>query len=278
MLLSQIFIYPIKSARGIAVSEVQLDNSGPLQDRRWMVVDEKGLFLSQRKLPRMVLIEPHFEGSNLVVTAPGMSPLVIPAWSGEGERVPVRIWHDYLTLPHPDRAYSNWFSSFLGQPCRLVYLPDEITRYVEPPFNDPRWRVSLADGYPLMVVTQASVDLLNTKLLSPAGVEHFRPNLVISGTAPHAEDTWERIRIGSSELAIVKPCARCSTVLVDLSTAKVGTEPLRTLTQYRRMPRSVMFGQNALVVTPGQLREGTAVEMVDPSCHAGFQFRSCKGL
>lgn len=265
MLLSQIFIYPIKSARGIAVPEIQVDSSGPLQDRRWMVVDEEGLFLSQRKLPRMVLIEPRFEGSDLVVTAPGMSPLVIPTWSGEGERVPVQIWRDHLALPHPDQAYSDWFSSFLDRPCRLVYLPDEATRHVELPFDDPKWRVSLADGYPLLVVTQASLDLLNTKLQSPVGVEHFRPNLVISGAAPHAEDTWERIQIGSAQLAIVKPCARCSTVLVDPSTAKVGIEPLRTLAQYRRMPQGVMFGQNALVVTPSQLRVGTAVEIADPS-------------
>ena len=264
MLLSQIFIYPIKSAKGMAVSEIQVDRSGPSQDRRWMVVDEEGLFLSQRKLPRMVLIEARFEGSDLVVTAPGMSALAIPTWSGEGEWVPVRIWRDHLTLPHPDRAYSEWFSAFLGRPCRLVYLPDDIIRYVESPFDDPQWRVSLADGYPLLVLTQASLDLLNTRLPSSIGVEHFRPNLVISGTAPHAEDSWERIQIGSAQLALVKPCARCSTVLVDPSTAQVGVEPLRTLAEYRRMPRSVMFGQNALVVTPGRLRVGMAVEMADP--------------
>jgi uncharacterized protein len=264
MLLSHIFIYPIKSAKGISVSEIHVDSSGLLQDRRWMVVDEDGLFLSQRKLPRMVLIEPRFEGSDLVVSAPGMPPLVIPMWSGEGERVPVRIWHDHLMLPHPDQASSDWFSSFLGRPCRLVHLPDEITRYVEPPFEDPKWRVSLADGYPLLVVTQASLDLLNTRLRASIGMEHFRPNLVISGAAPHAEDSWERMQIGSAQLAIVKPCARCSTVLVDPSTAEVGIEPLRTLAEYRRMPGGVMFGQNALVVTPSQLRVGTAVEIADP--------------
>jgi uncharacterized protein len=265
MLLSQIFIYPIKSVRGIAVSEIQLDSSGPLQDRRWMMVDEEGLFLSQRKLPRMVLIETRFEGSDLVVTAPGMSPLVIPTWSGEGEWVPVRIWRDHLSLPHPDQAYSDWFSAFLGRPCRLVHLPNAITRYVEPPFDNPEWRVSLADAYPLLVVTQASLDLLNTRLQSSIGVERFRPNLVISGTAPHADDAWRRIQIGSAQLAVVKPCARCSIVLVDPSTANIGIEPLRTLAEYRRMPRSVTFGQNALVVTPGHLRVGAAVELADPT-------------
>lgn len=264
MWLGRIFIYPIKSARGIAVSETEVNTSGPVQDRRWMVVDEHGVFLSQRKLPRMVLMEPRFEGSDLVVTAPGMSPLVVRRWSGEGEWIPVQIWRDHLKLPHPDQDYSDWISSFLGRPCRLVYLPDEVARRIEPPFDDPKWRVSLADGYPLLIVTEASLDLLNAKLPCPIGIERFRPNLVIAGATPHAEDCWTNLQIGSVRLAIVKPCARCSVVLVDPTTAKVGMEPLRTLARYRRMPTSVMFAQNALVVTSGQLRVGKAVEIVDP--------------
>ena len=228
-----------------------------------MVVDEEGLFLSQRKLPRMVLIKPHFKGSNLVVAAEGMPDLVIPRWSGEGEWIPVRIWRDHLKLPHPDQAYSEWFSSFLGRPCRLVYLPDEITRPVEPPYDDPKWRVSLADGYPLLILTQASLDLLNTNVSSPIGMERFRPNLVIAGATPHAEDHWAYLQIDLVRLATVKPCARCSTVLVDPTTAKIGIEPLRALAQYRRLPRSVMFGQNALVITPGELRVGSAVQIAN---------------
>jgi len=261
MWLSQIFIYPIKSAKGIAVSETNVDTSGPLQDRRWMLVDENGVFLSQRKLPRMVQIEPRFDGADLVVTAPGMSPLRIASWSGEGEWVPAQVWGDYLNLPHPDQNYSDWFSAFLGRPCRLVHLPDEVVRPVEAPFEDPKWRVSLADGFPLLIATQESLDLLNTKLLSPIGIERFRPNLVVSGATPHVEDSWADLRIGSVQLTIVKPCARCSIVLVDPATAKVGIEPLRTLAQYRRMPHSVMFAQNALVVRPGALQVGTTVEI-----------------
>jgi hypothetical protein len=116
----------------------------------------------------------------------------------------------------------------------------------------------------LLIVTQASLDLLNAKSPSPMGIERFRPNLVIAGATPHAEDSWTDLQIGSVQLAIVKPCARCSIVLVDPATGKVGIEPLRTLAGYRRMPQSVMFAQNALVVTSGQLRVGTAVEIVGP--------------
>jgi uncharacterized protein YcbX len=262
--LSQIFIYPIKSARGTAVPETQLDVTGPLRDRRWMLVDKDGVFLSQRTVPRMALIDPRLEETGLLVTAPGMPPLTITNWSGEGEWLSVRIWNDKLTLPHANQTYSDWFSAFLGQPCRLVYLPDTVTRPVEPPYDQPEWQVSLADGYPLLLVTQASLDLLNKKLSIPVGMDRFRPNLVISGAAAaHEEDEWRRIRIGLVELAVVKPCARCSTVLVDQDTAQPGVEPLKTLAGYRRMPESVMFAQNALVVKPGKLRVGTSVEVLE---------------
>jgi uncharacterized protein len=263
MFLSQIFVYPIKSARGIEVSETQLDISGPLRDRRWMLVDQDGVFLSQRTLARIALIHPHFEGADLFVTAPNMSPLRISEWSGEGEWISVKIWRDHLTLPHPSQAYSDWFSAFLGQPCRLVYLPDAVQRHVEAPHNQPEWRVSLADGYPLLLLTQASLDLLNEKLSKQVSVERFRPNLVISETAAHDEDDWRRLQIGSVGIAIVKPCARCSTVLVDPSTAQLGIEPLRTLARYRRRPRSVMFAQNALILNSGQLRVGTPIEILE---------------
>lgn len=267
MVLSQIFVYPIKSARGTAVAETLLDTAGPVRDRRWMLVDEQGVFLSQRKLPRMALICPRFEGADLVVTAPGMSPLLILSWSGEGEWLSVKIWRDRLELPHPNQAYSDWFSTFLSQPCRLVHLPDTVARPVEAPYNRPEWRVSLADGYPLLLATQASLDLLNERLRVPVGIERFRPNLVISGTAAHEEDNWRSLRIGSVEIAVVKPCARCSTVLVDPSTGQLGIEPLRTLARYRRRPRSVMFAQNGLVVNPGQVRVGTPVEVLETAPH-----------
>ena len=261
MFLSRIFVYPIKSAKGIEVSETFIETSGPSTDRRWMLVDQNGAFLSQRKLPRMVLMDPHFDGENLVIEAPGMSPLIISPWSGEGECISVTIWRDRLTLPHPNQSYSHWFSEFLGHPCRLVHLPESVKRRVEPPFDDPKWRVSLADGYPLLLVTQASLDLLNQRLSPPVEIERFRPNLVISGAVPHEEDTWDHVQIGSVELVVAKPCARCSTVLVDPCTGRLGLEPLKTLAEYRRMPRGVMFAQNALVINPGRLHINTQVNV-----------------
>jgi uncharacterized protein YcbX len=262
MVLSQIFVYPIKSARGIAVGETFVDTSGPLQDRRWMLVDSDGLFLSQRRLPQMALLSPHFEGDQLIVEAPSMPPLTIEPWAGEGDWVPVRLWQDQLCLPHPNRGYSEWFSSYLGQPCRLVHLPPTVVRPVEPPYHHSGWRVSLADGYPLLLMTQASLDGLNKRLPTPVTVERFRPNLVITGAAAHAEDDWSRAQIGSVEIAIVKPCARCSIVLVNPETGERGIEPLQTLARYRRKPQKVCFAQNALVITPGLLRTGLPVQVL----------------
>lgn len=235
--------------------------SGPVRDRRWMLVDDDGLVLTQRTQPRMVLIVPRLAGDDLLVDAPDMPSLRIRSWAGEGEWVPVRIWNDDLRAPHPDRKYSDWFSSFLGQSYRLVHLPDAVVRPVEAPYDEAPWRVSLADAYPLLMLGQASLDLLNEKLDAPVTMERFRPNLVVAGSAAHEEDTWTGVRVGDVELATVKQCARCAIPLIDPATATPGKEPLRTLARYRKVGEKVKFGQNTLVVTPGLLRVGEAIEV-----------------
>ncbi|HTU44296.1 MAG TPA: MOSC N-terminal beta barrel domain-containing protein [Bryobacteraceae bacterium] len=260
--LSQIFVYPIKSARGIEIEETRLDLAGLVRDRRWMLVDDEGLALTQRTQPRMVLMAPRFEGDDLIVEAPEMPPLRIRTWAGEGEWVPVRIWNDDLRVPHPDRRYSDWFSSFLGQSCRLVHLPEVVKRPVEAPYDKAPWHVSFADSFPLLVIGQASLDLLNEKLEAPVTMQRFRPNLVIAGSAAHEEDEWARVRLGGVELATGKACSRCSIPLVNPVTAETGVEPLRTLAQYRRLPNTVMFGHKMLVTTPGALRTGEALEVL----------------
>lgn len=263
--LSHIYIYPIKSTRGIAVEETRVDVSGPVGDRRWMLVDDEGVMISQRTQPRMTLIEPRFEGEDLVVEAPGMGALRIRPWSGEGEWFRGQVWHDELRLPEPDAAYSEWFSSYLGQSCRLLYQPDSVVRPVEAPWDSPPWRTSLADAYPLLLLGQASLDLLNTKLEQPVTIKRFRPNLVITGITAHEEDEWKRVRIGEVELAVVKACVRCAIPLVDPETGETGVEPLRTLARYRRIPESskVLFAQNALVTKPGVLRVRAEIEVLE---------------
>ncbi len=226
-----------------------------------MLVDDGGVCLTQRTLPKMALMVPRFDGEDLIVEAPAMMPLRIRGWSGEGDWVQVRIWDDELRVPHPNPAASEWFSSFLGQSCRLVHLPDAVVRPVQAPYDKVPWQVSLADGFPLLVLGQSSLDLLNNKLPAPVGMARFRPNVVIAESTAHEEDGWQLIRIGAVELALVKPCERCAIPLVDPETAKTGVEPLRTLAKYRKLPNAVKFGQNALVITPGLLRVGMQVQV-----------------
>ena len=232
--LDQIVVYPIKSAAGIPLTEVELGTTGPVLDRRWMLVDKDGQFLSQRRIATMALLTPRFEGAALTVEAPGLAPLTISTWQGEGEWIPVRLWRDHLRLPAPSQYYDEWFSTALRETCRLVHLPSSVLRPVEAPFDRDPWRVSLADAYPLLVLGQGSVNSLNQKLPQPVKFDRFRPNFVIGNTQPHEEDNWKKIRVGAVEIAVVKPCARCSTVLVDQTTGERGLEPLRTLAQYRR--------------------------------------------
>lgn len=238
---------------------------GPVHDRRWMLVDDDGMMISQRTQPRMTLIESRFEGDGLIVEAPGMPTLRIGAGPGEGEWFRGQVWDDELRLPEPDREYSEWFTKFLGQSCRLLYQPDEVLRPVEAPWNTPEWRMSLADELPLLLISQASLDLLNEKLDAPVTMERFRPNLVIAGCSAHEEDGWARVRIGEVEMAVVKACVRCAIPLVDPETGETGVEPLRTLAQYRKKPDSnkVLFGKKALVTKPGVLRVGDEVEVLE---------------
>jgi uncharacterized protein len=265
--LSQIFIYPIKSARGIALEQTRVDVTGPARDRRWMLVDSEGGFLSQRRFPAMALLASRFEGENLIVEAPGMPPLRVRLSCGCAETIPVRLFDENLRLPPLDPCYDEWFSTFLGFPCRLVHLPDSIVRPIEPPWNTAPWRTSLADGYPILILGQASLDLLNEKLEEPITIARFRPNLVIAGTAAHEEDCWRRVRIGEVELALVKACARCAIPQVNPETAETGIEPLQTMARYRtgirNGNRKVFFAQNALVTAPGLLRCGQTIEVLE---------------
>jgi MOSC domain-containing protein len=262
--VSQLFIYPIKSARGIAVKELPVDVSGPIRDRRWMLVDEGGHCLTQRQLPRMALIAPRFEGDDLIVEGPGMPPLRIERRLSVGEWLDVRLFFEEpLRLPHLDPSYSEWFSSFLGQACRLMHLPDDVVRPMEPPFDRPPWRMSLADSFPLLAISQAALDLLNSKLPEPVTMARFRPNIVIAESEPHEEDRWRRIRAGEVELALVKLCARCAIPQVDPATGATGLEPLQTLAKYRRPDKKVLFGHKGLVTAPGTLRVGDNIEVLE---------------
>jgi uncharacterized protein YcbX len=258
--LSDLRLYPIKSCGGIAVDEGEVDERGLRHDRRWMLVDETGSFMSQRKLPRMALIKVRLESDGLVVDAPGMSSLQMPFRPPDGKPTLARVWNDLVEAQTVDD--DSWFSEFLEVSCKLVYLPDESVRPVDPAYAEPGDRVSLADGFPFLLISEASLADLNARLEQPLPMDRFRPNLVVGGCEPFAEDGWRGVRIGRLTFRVVKPCARCTITTVDQESATKGKEPLRTLARFRRAGNKVLFGQNLIHDETGTLRIGDPVQIL----------------
>ena len=261
--LSGLYVYPIKSCGGISLETAEVDERGIRHDRRWMLVDEHGVFLSQREVPRLALIRIQIGVNGLLVDAPGMETLSVP-FEPKGEPVLARVWDDLVETAHVGRETGRWFSRFLGVPCRLVYLPDRSVRPVDPEYGRAGDRVGLADGFPFLMISEASLADLNGRMDEPLPMERFRPNLVVRGCGPFAEDGWRRVRAGGLGFRIVKPCARCVITTVDQASAAVGKEPLRTLARYRKVGSKVLFGQNLVHDGTGVLSVGDAVEVTEP--------------
>ena len=261
--LSGLHVYPIKSCGGIAVQEWEVDERGLRHDRRWMLVDETGCFISQRELPRMALIKVRIESDCLVVDAPGMSSLVVPFEPPDGKPLLARVWDDIVESQTVDD--DRWFSEFLEVRCKLVYLPDESVRPVDAAYAEPGDRVGLADGFPFLLISEASLADLNARLEQPLPMNRFRPNLVVGGCEPFAEDGWSLVRIGRLTFRVVKPCARCTITTVDQESAIKGKEPLRTQARFRRAGSKVLFGQNLIHDDTGTLRTGDPVEILQAS-------------
>lgn len=267
--IAALHVYPIKSCRGIASKEVRLGPRGFDGDREWMLVDADGRFVTQRQLPRLALISTALTETHLVVEAPEHGRWEIPRDSARlTETTPTRavqIWKDTCLAVDEDDPTAQWFSSFLGQPLRLVrFAPDQRRLSNRAWTGELEAENAFSDGYPVLVISEASLADLNQRLGGlPLPMNRFRPNLVLGGVAPYFEDSCGTLRFGDVELRIVKPCERCRITTTDQATAEVGTEPLATLATYRRDPRvsGVVFGQNAVVVcgVGQELRIGQAV-------------------
>jgi hypothetical protein len=227
-----------------------------------------GRFVSQRTRPRLAVVAPEPSCGALVLRAPGREPLVVPLGpdGGPAEGGPdraVTVWRDTVAARDAGAAAAVWFGELLGESARLVFMPDDTRRAVDPAFAAPGDVVSFADGFPWLLISEASLADLNARLPRPLPMSRFRPNLIVSGCAPYAEDGWRTLRIGEAVFRVVKPCARCSVTTVDQETGEPdGPEPLRTLAGYRRAGDGVMFGQNLLAERGGELRVGEPVEIV----------------
>jgi MOSC domain-containing protein len=254
--LTGINLYPIKAARGIPLQESEVDELGLRFDRRWMVVDEGGGFISQRSHPRLALVVPSIRDGALCVDAPGMGTLETPLRPSEAVATTVTVWDDTCSATWVGEPAARWFSEFLGTDCSLVHMADGYVRPADPTFAPSTSRISFADGFPFLLISEESLDDLNRRLPEPLPMNRFRPNLVVAGGQPYAEDGWKRIAIGGLALRVVKPCGRCVVTTTDQATGERGREPLRTLAAYRKQNGEVMFGQNVVHEGPGHLRVG----------------------
>jgi uncharacterized protein len=257
--LAALHVYPIKSAGGLAPAEWEVDAFGFRHDRRWMVVDSAGRMLSQRTHPRLALVRPSLDGGSLRVDAPGMASLELPLRPSGSVRTSVVVWHDRCVAAWAGEPAARWFSDVLEADCSLVHMPDDAVRPIDPAYGPDGSRVSFADAFPFLVLSEESLADLNSRLPSPVPMNRFRPNLVLSGGAAYQEDALGAFRVGGVRLRAVKPCDRCVLTTTDQATAERGVEPLRTLATYRRRDGKVFFGQNALHQDVGRLRVGDAV-------------------
>jgi len=256
-----LYVYPIKSCGGIALESAALSATGLRHDRRWMLVDETGGSLSQRKLPRMALISVRFGPEHLVVGAPGMPDLEIPLQPEISDHLDVCVWGDMVRGTPVGEEADRWFGEFLGVPCRLVHKPDDEVRLVDSAYAADGDQVGFADGFAFLLISEASLDDLNGRLEEPVPVDRFRPNLVVRGCEPYAEDGWSRVRIGGVPFRAAEPCARCAITTTDQRTGARGKEPLRTLATYRKSGGEVFFGRNLIHESLGTVRVGDPVEV-----------------
>jgi uncharacterized protein len=258
--LSGLYVYPIKSCAGIPLQSADLSATGLRHDRSWMLVDETGEFMSQRAHPRMALISIRFSAERLIVSAPGMSDLEVPLYLQAPDSIDVRVWGDTNRGELVGEEANRWVTEFLKFPCRLVHKPEDDPRLVDSSFAESGDQVGFADGFAFLLISEASLEDLNMRLEDPLPMNRFRPNFVVKGCGPYAEDGWSRLRIGSVPFRVAEPCPRCAITTVDQETGTRGKEPLRTLATYRKFEGEVFFGRNLIHDTLGTVSVGASVE------------------
>jgi uncharacterized protein len=253
MHLKSIYVYPVKSLAGFSVKSWPVNDKGLLHDRRWMIVDTKNRFITQRQMPKMALISTSLSNEGLHLSAESMPAITIPFESGLTTSLKVQIWNDSCLAKPASQTADHWLSTFLETECRLVYQPEDAVRAVDPNYAQPQDKTYFSDGFPFLIISEASLVALNQEMNENFSMTRFRPNLVVTDCEPYAEDTWRTIQIGTIDFRLPKPCSRCSITTIDPLTGQQGKEPLRTLNRTRKWDNQVFFGQNALHDGPGEL-------------------------
>lgn len=263
IVLSEMHLYPIKSCGGIRVESAALDRFGLVHDRRWMLVDQHNVALTQRQCAAMALIQTQLLGAGLRISLYGqVLDIAIPTVTA-ATSVVVEVWGDRVQALDGGQDAARWLSERLVQACRLVFMPDDSERRVDKNFAKADETVSFADGFPLLLISQASLDDLNSRLDNPVPMNRFRPNLVVSGCAPFEEDQWRRIRIGDVEFDLPKRCSRCVMPSIDQATGILDNSINRVLASYRRRDGAICFGQNLLYADMGILNISASLKVLE---------------
>jgi uncharacterized protein YcbX len=260
--VQSLHVYPVKSLRGVALSEAHVERRGLRHDRRWMLVDAAGRYVSQREEPRLSLVDVALDEAarRLVVRAPGEGELEVP-FEPRGPRREVQIWRDRVAAASVSAEASSFFSRYLAQPVDLVFMPDDVERAVNARYGRAGDVVGFADAFPFLLTNTASLDELCARMGRAIPMARFRPNIVVTGAPAFAEDAWKTLRMGGIGFRVVKPCERCTIPTVDIETGERGKEPLATLATFRKTGAKVYFGQNLAHDAEGLLRVGDAVEL-----------------
>ncbi|GGI25378.1 MOSC domain-containing protein [Pedobacter mendelii] len=262
--LSEIYIYPIKSLGGISVNECLIEKKGLQYDRRWVLIDKEGTFITQRKYPLLALLQVSIVEDKIIVSHkenPNNSTS-FDILQHKAKLIPVAIWDDLTSGFEVNNLVSAWFSDYMNMPVKLVKMSEQEKRMVDPRYAMNNEIVSFADGYPCLLIGQSSLDNLNKKLEIPIYMDRFRPNFVFTGGEAHVEDSFKDFELSGVLFSAVKPCSRCVLITINQQTGIKSSEPLKTLSKYRTTNNKIMFGQNL-------------IHQVSGIIHVGDELRTC---
>lgn len=256
MRVTGLYIYPIKSLQGISLNEADVLERGFRYDRRWMIVDQANKLITQRTHPHLSQVSITLAEQSIIASYSDLSALEIPLTLANNSPIEVTVWNDQVEAIEASDEINEWFTIVVGEPCKLAFMPEDALRPVNPERAVNNENVSFADGYPYLIISEASLEDLNSRIEVDLPMNRFRPNIVVDGCQPYEEDTWEDIRIGEVKFHVTHPCKRCLFTTVDQETGKKGAEPLKTLATYRREGNDVIFGVNTLALMKGRVHVG----------------------
>jgi uncharacterized protein YcbX len=263
--LTQINIYPIKSLGGISLQSAAVEKRGLKYDRRWMLINDKKMFMTQREYPQMALLQVDFHADGLIINhkIENVEPISIPFEITNAKKIEVPIWDNLCEANTANEEINEWFSENLRVKCSLVYMSDDAERKVDPRFDIGNNIVSFADAYPFLIIGEESLNDLNSRLTEKLPMNRFRPNFVFSGGYPFIEDTWKKFKIGDLVFYAVKPCSRCAVTTVNQETSERSKEPLAILSSYRQINNKVLFGQNLVHESTGKVEVGDELNILE---------------